>query len=103
MDKEFNEDCAISYIRKNAKTTRKYSTDDILNLIDIVWDYYEDKGLLSLEFDDEMSDDETVDRDELVAHTARLLAKDKGNKIVPEDVAPLVDAELAYEVWLEEE
>lgn len=102
MDKEFNEDCAISYIRNNAVTSRKYDGDDILNVIDIIWDYYEDHGMLSLDFGEDGPDDDTLDRGDLVAHVSKMLAKDKGNRVAQQDVAPIVDAELAYEAWLEQ-
>ena len=35
---DYNEDSAVAYIRKNTATTRKYSADDVLEIIDIIWD-----------------------------------------------------------------
>lgn len=99
---DYNEDSAVAYIRKNAATERKYSADDVLEIIDIIWDYYEANGMLSLEIDDDNSDDD-LDLDKLVAHARKVLAKDKGTRILAEDVPALITAELEYEAMLETE
>ena len=70
---------------------KKYSDDDITIIYDIVWDYYEDHGLLDIDAED----DEDVD--DLVAHTRKMLSKDKGNTIDLNDVEALVNAEMAAE------
>ena len=77
---DYNEDSAVAYIRKNAATTRKYSADDVLEIIDIIWDYYEAKGLLSLDFDEDDDSADGPDIDDLVAHARKVLAKDKGKE-----------------------
>lgn len=95
---EFDETEAIKYILDNAETSRKYDDDQILNVIDIIWDYYEDNGFLDISLDD---DDTEVDTESLIGHTAKMLRKDKGSCIAKEDVAPIVLAELAYESTLD--
>lgn len=100
---DYNEDSAVAYIRKNATTTRKYSADDVLEIIDIIWDYYEAKGLLSLDFDEDDDSADGPDIDDLVAHTRKVLAKDKGTRILAEDVPALIQAELEYEAALEQD
>lgn len=99
---DYNEDSAVAYIRKNAATTRKYSADDVLEIIDIIWDYYEAKGLLSLDFDEDDDSADGPDIDDLVAHARKVLAKDKGTRILAEDVPALIQAELEYEAALEQ-
>lgn len=94
MDKEFDEDEAVSYMLQKAQTVETYDDDQLLNVIDIIWDYYEEHGDLSLDADDEHSD---ADPSRIIEHVKKVLAKDKGNLIIPEDVAPLVLAELDYE------
>ena len=58
-----------------------YDDDELLNIIDIIWDWYEDQGLLDI---DAEADDEDVNTDAL------------------EDIEPLVMAELRYEQSLDE-
>lgn len=94
MDKEFDEDEAVSYMLANAQTIETYDEDQLLNIIDIIWDYYEERGDLALDFD---SDEPDAGSEEIVEHVKKVLAKDKGNSILPEDVATLVLAELDYE------
>jgi glutathionylspermidine synthase len=93
---EFDEIKAIEFIRANAAgvDSSKYDDDQLLNVIDIIWDYYEDHGLLDITLDD---DDEEVDVDALVKHVAKMLAKDKGAVIALDDVKSIVEAELEYE------
>lgn len=95
---EFDETEAIKYILDNAETSRKYDDDQILNVIDIIWDYYEDNGFLDISLYD---DDSEVDSEALIKHVAKMLRKDKGSCIAEEDVAPIVLAELAYESTLD--
>lgn len=95
---EYSEEDAVKYMRQAANTS--YDDDDLLNIIDIIWDYYEAKGLLSLDFD---ADDEAeLDEDDLTKHVAKMLRSDKGNNVNEEDVESLVKAELEYEKTLEQ-
>lgn len=56
----FDEDEAIKFIRNYMPADKRdlYSDDEILNIIDMIWDYYEDHGLLELPADeDDAADD----------------------------------------------
>lgn len=98
---EFDEDKAIEFIRANAGVdTSAYDDDQLLNVIDIIFDWYEENGLLDLDFSDD--DDEEVDTEALTAHVRKMLAKDKGATIEREHVEAIVLAELKYEDSLEE-
>lgn len=94
---EFDEQEAIKYIQQ--ATGLKYDDDQLLNVIDIIWDWYEDHGMLDISFDDD--DDIEVDADALSAHVAKMLRKDRGAIITADDVPAIVNAELAYEKTLE--
>lgn len=94
---EFDEQEAIKYIKQ--ATGLKYDDDQLLNIIDIIWDWYEDHGMLDISFDDD--DNDEIDIDALRAHVIKMLRKDRGATITLEDIPAIVDAELAYEKTLE--
>ncbi|MBD5276591.1 MAG: hypothetical protein HDS30_02900 [Bacteroides sp.] len=93
---EYNEEEAIKYMRSHVAGADAYDDDQLLNLIDIIFDWYEETG--DLEIDAEDDDDE--DLSALVAHATKMLAKDAGNTISPDHVEPLVAAEIEYELSL---
>jgi hypothetical protein len=97
---EFDEQNAIKYIREHlpAEFADAYDDDEILNVIDIIFDYYEDNGLLDIDFDD---DEDEVDADALVQYVVKMLKKDKASPIKPEHIQPIVLAELEYEQSLD--
>lgn len=99
--KEYDEDGAVAHIRSKVPAAQAYSDDDILSIIDLVWDYYELNGLLEIDADDDGDDMPEVS--DIAAYAMRMLHKDKNNAIQDRDVPCLVSAELDYERWLEEE
>ena len=98
---EFDEDKAIEFINGwlTEKGVKTYPEDEILNVIDMIWDYYEENGLLDLDIDD---DDDGIPSDEIIDYVTRMIKKDKGATIAVEDIPMLVMAELAYEETLDE-
>lgn len=71
----------------------KYTDDDLTIIYDIVWDYYDDKGLTDIDADD----DTDLDVEDLMNHVRAMLKKDKGNTIDLNDVEALVNAEMTAE------
>lgn len=94
---DFDEKKAIDFIRQNALKPAgvDYDDDELLNIIDMIYDYYEDHGLLSLDFDDDVDDD--AELDDLVQHVTKMLARDKGASVAAEHVPAIVKAEMDYE------
>ena len=94
--KEFDENEAIKTMRASLPEgkTQGYSVDDLLNLVDIIWDYYEINGLLEIDLDE---DETEVSVTDIVDYANRMIRKDKGANIAPEDIPLLVEAELDYE------
>lgn len=94
--KEFDEKEAIKAMRQalSPEASERCSDDELLNVIDIIWDWYEDNGLLDI---DSEADDEDVNVDALNKHVRNMLAKDKLSPIHPDEIEPLVAAELRYE------
>lgn len=96
----YDESDAIKYIReKTGNLLDAYDDDQILNIIDIVWDWQEANGYLEIDADD--ADDE-IDVQALADHAIHLLYKDKGNLVKDAHVRPVVEAELEYEDTIDE-
>ncbi|MCM1163564.1 MAG: hypothetical protein NC339_04870 [Muribaculaceae bacterium] len=98
--KEFQEKEAIAAMRSSLtdEASARINDDELLNIIDIIWDWYDDQGLLEI---DAEADSEDVNVDALVSHVRKTLAKDKLSPVEPAEVEPLVAAELRYEQTLE--
>lgn len=94
----YDENKAVEYINKalEAKGLAPYNEDEILNVIDMIWDYYEENGLLDIDDDFEADEDEDISS-ELVDYVKRMLKKDAHAKIRPDDIPVIVDAEIEYE------
>lgn len=95
--KTYEENDAVKYILSNlpSDVAEKYSDDDILLIIDIIFEFYENKGYFDLSDIDE-SDDE-FDESELFEFVKKSLKKDKDNPIDLDDVENIVHLELEYE------
>lgn len=100
---EFEEKQAIEYINAAlvAVGRTSYPEDEILNVIDMIWDYYEENGLLDPDFEDDDEDDD-IEAD-LIDYVRRMLAKDRASLINPEDVPLIINAEIEYEDSLAED
>lgn len=95
---EFDENDAIKYIRGHIdpEVAARYDDDELLNLIDIVYDYYEANGMLDIDFDED-DEDEELDVDDLADYVARMLRKDRACTLTPDDARPMIEAYLDYE------
>jgi hypothetical protein len=94
---EFDELKAVEFINNSLKQHGRspYDEDEVLNVIDMIWDYYEENGLLDIEAEpDEEADDV---ESEVVDYVTRMLKKDKHAVISAEDVPLMVKAEMEYE------
>lgn len=98
----FDEDKALEFIRKAVgdKVSDKYSDDEILFVIDTIWDYYENNGFLSLDMDE--TDEEILDSDDLINYVKKEVANEEEIIMDPADIGQIVKAELEYEESLED-
>lgn len=94
----YDENDAVAFINNalKEKGLPEYAEDEILNVIDMIWDYYEENGLLEIDDDFEAEEDEDISS-ELCFYIARMLKKDAHAKIREEDIPVIVEAEIAYE------
>lgn len=90
----YDEDEAIRYIRNvlPQDIKEKYSDDDIMYITDVVYEFYEKKGLFNASADEEVE----LDEDEIIDYALKCIHKD-GMKFDDDDVAFLVRGELDYE------
>lgn len=95
-EKEYDEIDAIAFIRNRIgkEIANQYTDDDILLVIDTVFDFFEEN-----DEDDEFS----FNLNQLVSYSTNKLRKDPDNVIDLEHVKQIIEAELDYEESLEEE
>jgi hypothetical protein len=93
---DYDEDEAVKFIQNflPQELKNKFTDNDINYVIDIVYDYYDDKGIS----DESVSDDEIIDldEDELIAYVQQNVKKDKVLKLSEEEITFIVRGELAY-------
>lgn len=89
----YDDDEAIKFIRNQIpqELKEKFSDDDLNYLIDLIYEFYEEKGFLD---DDDTEVD--IDLDELTAYVVKQSKKDKVGVYTEEEVQFVVDAEIAY-------
>jgi hypothetical protein len=89
----YDDDDAIAFIRNYVpqELKEKFSDDDLNYLVDLIYEFYEDKGLLE-DTDEEVS----IDLDELTAFVVKQAKKDKVGVYAEDEIRFVVDAEIAY-------
>lgn len=98
----FDEDKAIEFIRKElpSEVNEKYDDDEILFVIDTIWDFYESDGQLDITASE--VDEEEMDPSRLIEYVKKAIKRDKELMMDPDDVDLIVKAELDYEESLED-
>lgn len=96
---QFDEAEAIKFIRNYmpADIRDLYDDDEILNVIDMIWDFYESEGLLQIPNQNDADDDVSADYPAILAYVKKMLAKDKLAVVDVDDVHYIVEGELEYE------
>lgn len=100
--KAYDEDEAVDFIREflPAEIKDKYTDDEILLVIDTIWDYYESKGLTTLPSEEE-EEEEEVDIDALTDYVKKEVRKDDELVMDTADIKFIIQGELAYEKTLD--
>ncbi|MDH6356511.1 hypothetical protein [Parabacteroides sp. PF5-9] len=95
-DFRYDEDDSVKFIQNYLpqEMKGKCSDDDINYIVDLIYDFYESRGYLSDDEDDE--GDIEIDEDELIAYVVKNAQKDGVGKFEPEEVTFIVQGELAY-------
>ena len=94
---QYDEDDAVAFIQNYLpqEIKGKYSNDEINYIIDILYEFYDEKGFM----DDSTTDEDqmvNIDEDEIIAYVLKNTKKDKINNFQSEDIAFIIQGELAY-------
>lgn len=92
----YDEDKAVEFIQNYLpqEMKGKFNDDEINYVIDIIYEFYEEKGLL-----DESAPDEDVvdiDEDELINFVLKNTKKDKIQNFSTDEITFIIQGELAY-------
>lgn len=92
----YDEDDSVAFIQNYLpqELKGKFSNDDINYIVDLIYDFYESKGFLK----EDSNNDETIeiDEDELVEYVVKNAREDGVGKFDPEDITFIVQGELEY-------
>lgn len=92
----YDDAASVAFIRNYIPQEMKelLSDDDIIYFVDLIYDYYESRGYM----DEDLDEDEAieVDEDELVEYVVRNARKDGVGKFEPEQIRFVVQGELEY-------
>lgn len=99
---KYDEEQAVKFIRKLLPQDKQasYTDDEILYVIDIMYDWYEKNGCLDLSM--EATSEEEEDISKLTAYVKQEIAKDGEIEMDPSDIELIVKGELEYEETLED-
>ena len=102
--KEFDENEAVKFIRSFVpeKVSRKYTDDDILLLIDTMYDFYEKGDEQETLYDEGDAGSDDYNINEIVNYVKKSIRKDPDNQIDMDDVEVLVEGEIEYENTLDD-
>lgn len=97
---EFEEKEAVKAMREalSPEKSARYDDSELVGVLDIIFDWYEDNGYLDLNLDDDL--DAEPDAEALIDYVEKMLRRDRGGVIDPSDAKTLVEAELKYEASL---
>ncbi|MGM9759761.1 MAG: hypothetical protein ACI30I_06555 [Parabacteroides sp.] len=92
----YDEDDAVKFIRNYIPQELKsrFKNDDILYILDLIYDYYESNGFM----DEDESDDKIVeiDEDELIEYVIKNAKRDQVGQFEAEEIAYIVQGEMEY-------
>lgn len=91
---EYDEDESVKFIQKSLpeEMQNAFSDDEINYIVDLVYEFYEEKGFL----DEDDDKDIEIDEDELLDYVIKNARKDKVRDFTDEQIEAIVAGELAY-------
>ncbi len=98
--KEFDENEAIKAMSA-ALPENLRNEDALLEVLDLIYDYYDDNGELEIDLDDDDVEDDATDLEAMVDFISRHVRKNSAAKdFTREDILAAVRAEIDYEFSL---
>jgi hypothetical protein len=90
----YDEDDAVKFILKNlpAEVKGKYDQEDVNYVLDVVYEFYDKKGYL----DEDSEEQVEVDEDEILAFVLKCAKEDDMKKLDEEAIQYILDGEFAY-------
>lgn len=91
---EYDDEAAIIFIQKKLPKELNISDDDIQYVLDVIYDFYESKGFLNEDTDEEVE----IVEEELLHYILKAVKKDEMDveKLSEENVQLILDAEFEY-------
>ncbi|NDV79608.1 hypothetical protein [Dysgonomonas sp. 511] len=93
---EYDEEDAVKYIQNYLpqELKGKYTNDEVNYIIDIIYDFYEEKGFM----DEKTSDEDIIDidEDEIIAYVMKHTKKENINNFSEDEISFIIQGELAY-------
>lgn len=91
---EYDEEESVKFIQSSMPNELKgqLTDDDINYLVDLIYEYYEDKGFLNDDADDNIE----IDEEELISYVIKNAKADNVKAYTPEQVEAVIDGELSY-------
>lgn len=88
---EYDEEEAVKFIhdRLPQELKKKFTTDDIYYILDVICDFYDANDYLD-------EDDEEKEEQELIQFIIQQAKKDEVGSFLPDDIAIILEAEAAY-------
>ncbi|OJU56127.1 MAG: hypothetical protein BGN96_14965 [Bacteroidales bacterium 45-6] len=92
----YDEDDAVRFIQKHLpqEMKGKFTDDEINYVIDIVYDFYDEKGFMNEETDEDSTVE--IDEEELIQYVLKSIKKDKIKPFIEEEVTSIIQGELDY-------
>lgn len=92
----YDEDDSVKFIQNYLpqELKGKFKDDDILYIVDLMYDFYDSKGYFKEDAADEGEIE--IDEDELVEYVVKNVQKEKVVKFEPEEITFIVQGELEY-------
>ncbi|MDR2968442.1 MAG: hypothetical protein LBV32_02415 [Tannerellaceae bacterium] len=93
---DYDEEESVKFIRNYLpqELKEKFSDDDINYIVDLIYDFYESKGYLNDDADED--EDIEIDEDELLDYVVKNAKKDGIGKFEPDEIRFIVQGELEY-------
>jgi len=92
----YDEEEAVTFIKNSLpqELKDKFSDNDINYIIDIVYDFYEERGLMDENLEDEDAFD--IDEEELTDYVYNNTKKDKIKSFTREEITFVIQGEISY-------